>query len=334
MLDYVSSINQKRGISRQTIIGLAISCLFHFCLLILLLLFPNLLAGGYYHDFRGFRWGTIVWDTGDTDDDMERWRMVALLEPPERMNMPSPEVLRKYLAGLGEREEGEGMPPIVVSFSPPDALESDKPPLPQIPPVIEDPEVVVPDNRKPGDGDVTKPDAESSGELPEAEPGTGRDVLAAKPDPAPKIEIASADGAPRKIPEGIQPPAPPPAAKPGAAKPDTSKPVVTSEPVRDGIGLFDTGGFPMGEYRDVISARVRARWLRPSNIIGSMRRTTVVFYIDRNGNIDNLRVEVSSGNRTLDTGALGAVNSAAPFPPLPKDFPGNRVGVRMIMVDD
>ena len=179
MLEYVNNLSQKRGVSRYAIVGMAISFLLHFCVVLIFSLFPGLLAGGYFHGFRGFFWGTDA-----NDDDIERWRVVAILEPPDRMNMPSSEALRKAL-GLGDREEGEGAPPIELRFGPLDALEADKP-LPQIPPKVEDPEIVIPYNReRPGIEDETKPDTGSSDESPEVEQpfeqGTGSDLLAAKP---------------------------------------------------------------------------------------------------------------------------------------------------------
>ena len=329
MLDYVNSLNQKRGVSRLTIVSLAISCFFHFCVIMALYLFPQLLAGGYLHQFRGFRWGTVI-----TDEDMEDWRMVAILERPDRMNMPSRETLRSL--GLGNRDDGAGSPPIEVSFGPPEAMETDKPPLPQIPPKIEEPEIVIPDNRRPGEDDTTKPDAGSSVESPKpepAEPGTGRDFIAAKPDEAaPKIEIAS-NVVPREIPDTIQPPAPPqPPAKPDEAKSATVNEAASKSASKSGVEFLDSGGFPMGEYRDIISELIRSKWLIPSNLKNTFGRTAVIFYIDRNGRVIDLRVETSSGNRSLDTAALSAVYTAVPLPPLPKDFPRERVGVRMFLI--
>ena len=327
MLEYVNSLNKKQGISRRYVVCLMVSCFFHFCVVLALYLFPQLLAGGYLHQFRGFRWGTAV-----NDDDMELWRTVMILEPPDRMNMPSLETLREIL-GRGDKEKGAGSPPIEVSFSPPDAPITDKPPLPQVPPKIEEPEIVIPDNRLRGDEAGTKPDGRNSVESQKtepADPGTGRDVFAAKPDATPKLEIA-ADTVPRKIPESIQPPAPPPP-QPPAARTDAARKDAEDKTGRaSGSEFFDTGGFPMGDYRDTINTRVRSKWLIPSNLKNSFGRTGVVFYINKNGRVDGLRLDASSGNQSLDMAALSAVMGAAPFPPLPKGFPGERVGVRMFL---
>ena len=324
MFDYVNSLNQKRAAPRLKIICLIISCFLHSCVVLALYLFPQLLAGGYLHQFRGFRWGTAV----VTDEDMEQWRMVALLEPPDRMNMPSPETLREIL-GRGNREEGAGAPPIEISFGSPEALETDKPNLPMIPPEIEEPEIVIPDNRKPGNEDEKRPDTENSYEsstIEPAEPGAGRDVLASKPKTAPEVEVAI-NQVPQKIPETIQPPAPPP-----AAKPDISEQLVSDETAgSSGVHFFDTDGFPMDEYRDNMSKLVKSKWLIPSNLKNTFGRTAVVFYIDRNGRVTGLRVEESSGNRSLDNAALSAVYNANPLPPLPEGFPRERVRVLLYL---
>ena len=323
MLEYVNSLNRKSGISRRYVVCFAVSCFFHFCVILTLYLFPQLLAGGYLHQFRGFRWGT-----SSIDEDMEQWRMVAILESTDRMNMPSLETLREFL-GRGDREEGLGTPPIEVRFGPPEALETDKPPLPQIPPKIDDPEVIIPEYGGPGVDDETKPDTGSSDETPQpdpSDPGTGRDDFAAKPDAPPVVDVA-ANTVPLKIPEDIPPPQSP--VKPNAAKPSAANESAS----RSGAGLFDTAGFPMGDYKEVIEALVRSRWSRPSNIIGSQRKAVIVFYIDRNGHVSGLYTEVSSGNDSLDRAAMSAI-WGAPFPPLPKGFPREQVGVRLIMVDD
>jgi len=175
------------------------------------------------------------------------------------------------------------------------------------------------------------PDAGSSGESSEtepAEPGTGRDFLAAKPEAAPPSEPAADNTTALIIPEIIPAPAPPP------------KPPAAGKPADDGgsgrgssVELLDTMGFPMGEYRAMLIERVTSRW-RALNLGNVLGRTAVVFDIDRNGRVSGLRVGTSSGNNSLDIAALSTIKDAAPFPPLPEGFPRERVGVRLILVSD
>ena len=319
MLEYANSLNQKRGVSRRTVVCWAASCLFHAVFILVLFLFPELLAGGYNDQFRGFRWGT------DTTD-LEPWRIVAILDPPTRMNMPSLETLRKSM-GLGDRDEGAGTPPVQVRFGPPEALETDNPPLPQIPPKIEKPEVVLPASS----AQNTSPDAETNtgndgeSERPaQADLGTGSDMIAAKPEPAPRIEVAM-DAVPRKIPDSIRPPAPP--SPPSAESAGAKEPGGNSD-----SNLFDTRGFPLGNYEEVVVSRVKSKWFIPSNLKQSQGRTIVIFYISKDGQHTGLRIALTSGNRSLDVAALSAVAESSPFPPLPKDFPGDRIGVRLALI--
>jgi len=46
--------------------------------------------------------------------------------------------------------------------------------------------------------------------------------------------------------------------------------------------------------------------------------TVIQFYVDRDGEVTNIKVKKSSGNTACDDAAIKAVNAAAPFPPLPK----------------
>jgi protein TonB len=56
---------------------------------------------------------------------------------------------------------------------------------------------------------------------------------------------------------------------------------------------------------------------------------TAVFQIvlDRAGNLRTLYLVQSSGTSVLDSAAEGMVRTAAPFPPLPSDYPGGSVAI-------
>ncbi len=68
----------------------------------------------------------------------------------------------------------------------------------------------------------------------------------------------------------------------------------------------------------------------PSNLRNSQGRTTVIFYIDREGRFNNAHIVTSSGSSSLDLAALNAVIESNPFPPLPKGFPGDHVGAKFV----
>ena len=73
------------------------------------------------------------------------------------------------------------------------------------------------------------------------------------------------------------------------------------------------------DYFAKIRRRVRRNW-RPSSP-GEDKNTVLVFSIQRNGQISDLRILRSSGSSKVDQESLAAVQNSAPFPALPADFP-------------
>jgi len=107
--------------------------------------------------------------------------------------------------------------------------------------------------------------------------------------------------------------------------------------LRTGLGIGGSGGtgwgsgtgsglgsgyFPYAYYVDILKNKVSSGWY--SGVMQFKARgkynLVVYFRILRNGQIDALSVEKSSGIAELDLSALRAVQQAAPFPPLPRDF--------------
>jgi TonB family protein len=97
-----------------------------------------------------------------------------------------------------------------------------------------------------------------------------------------------------------------------------------------GSGLFDTKGFPMGDYATLVIERVKSNWFIPSNLRNSQGNTTIVFYIGRDGHFVDARIVVPSGSNSLDLAALSAIVESNPFPPLPEGFPADRVGAKFV----
>lgn len=81
----------------------------------------------------------------------------------------------------------------------------------------------------------------------------------------------------------------------------------------------DTSSLRFQVYYTEIWERVRRQWVLPEALVehpGGLE-AIVVARINRNGSLDKLWLEKSSGNKRLDASALRAVERAAPFPPLP-----------------
>ena len=95
------------------------------------------------------------------------------------------------------------------------------------------------------------------------------------------------------------------------------------------IGLSN---FPYTYYLQIIIDRVSSQWftsLVDPGISGTFQ-ATAYFKILRSGQISELKIQESSGVQSLDMSALRAIRSAAPFPPLPRDYEGEHLVIYLI----
>lgn len=70
-----------------------------------------------------------------------------------------------------------------------------------------------------------------------------------------------------------------------------------------------------GSYMQSVQSKIKKHW-HPSKEASS-KHTKVIFKVNRNGKMQNLKVIASSGSTACDKAALQAVLAAAPFAPLP-----------------
>lgn len=99
-----------------------------------------------------------------------------------------------------------------------------------------------------------------------------------------------------------------------------------------GEGDFGLSSFPFSYYLQIIQDRVSVNWftsLIDPGVVGQFQ-CVVFFRILRDGRIVDLQIEASSGLKSLDLSALRAVQNATPFPPLPREFEGDSLGVHLI----
>jgi protein TonB len=195
-------------------------------------------------------------------------------------------------------------------------------------------------------------------EPPAPEPAPAKAEPPAKPEPKPeKIAAKPRDDVPTlpdrttkkpEKPEKTPPkPAPRPAAPGGAGTnpagaallgtPDgeagrrgaaTGNPLGTSAFGSEIAGL-DNPDFKFGYYLDQILSAIDARWARPP--LGDKVQCTISFRIQRDGSITELTVARSSGYNSFDLAALRAVQNASPFPPLPRAYRNDSLGVNLIV---
>ncbi|MBI4904172.1 MAG: TonB C-terminal domain-containing protein [Acidobacteria bacterium] len=91
-----------------------------------------------------------------------------------------------------------------------------------------------------------------------------------------------------------------------------------------GVG-FGTGtpfGSRLGWYADLIRERIGEKW-RTQDLDARLNTApvvTVMFDIQRNGQVTGARVIQSSGNYALDRSAVRAIQEASPLPALPPEF--------------
>jgi TonB family protein len=91
-----------------------------------------------------------------------------------------------------------------------------------------------------------------------------------------------------------------------------------------GYGSGIGGGFfPYAYYVDLLRGRISSSWYSSLVVPGLKGKYVagVYFVVQRDGAISGLRLENSSGIASLDLSARRAVENAAPFAPLPPDFP-------------
>ena len=95
------------------------------------------------------------------------------------------------------------------------------------------------------------------------------------------------------------------------------------------VGGLDNPDFTYAYYLDRMLSLIDAQWTRPS--MGSGVKAVVFFRISRDGAMTDLTVEQSSGYNSFDLAALRAVQNAAPFPPLPRAYKNQDLGVHLIV---
>jgi len=88
-----------------------------------------------------------------------------------------------------------------------------------------------------------------------------------------------------------------------------------------------------GPYLTRITQIVRQNWynLMPPSVYPpglQQGKVSIEFVIVKDGKTMRMVVHTSSGDVALDRAAWGSITASTPFPPLPKNFPGNLIGMR------
>ena len=130
--------------------------------------------------------------------------------------------------------------------------------------------------------------------------------------------------------------------KPAEPKPEPEKAVqpedepmdlTVDKETEDGTSIEVEGQrFPFSYYLAAIERKVSQNWFSGVSAGGEGLTCLVFFRLRRDGRVEDVRVEQSSGNTYFDRSAIRAVRSAAPFPPLPRAFTDNYLGIHFTFV--
>ncbi len=312
-----------------------VSCLAHVAALALISAYPELLTPGLN------RWLRIPITIGP-QSELRNSRIVTFVGRGV-MPMPSAETLRKNTYDWNAAGSGKN-PPIVVQWDKKSGDQAEAKRAATRP---------VPGREEPKPAPVSPGDPGSGGQAADAGAGDaaqagyggaaagGGSGIVPLPSPSetrpaqPPPKVVDANVAPKTIPDSIPPPPPAPAPPKPAPAQQAPAPVKVFEDEQkairsEGTGLFDTKGFPLGDYANMIIERIKGNWYIPSNLRNSQGRTTVIFFIGKDGRYTNAHIVTSSGSTSLDLSALNAVLVSNPFPPLPRGFPGEQVGAKFV----
>ena len=334
MFDFAISRNVRQRPSKRLLASGVASCIVHALMLLTLIQYPQLLQGGMYHRFRV----TLITDflSSKSPDQEKNGRIVTVLRP---MEMPSEATLKKNLYDWSKREGA--FPPIRLSWNKEqrELLAEKKPSVqkpkeePKLPKPSPQNEVAAAATPASGGAGGPSPEASSGSTVVVAQNDPNRKTTVTLPPPAPasggKTEVAGSS-APSAIPNAVKPPtsttANAPRGKNGVRVFENEQQALRSPQE----GIIGSSGFPMEDYVNLIKERIKGKWYIPSNLRNSQGHTTVIFYIDKEGRFTDARIIGSSGSTSLDFAALNAIIESNPAPPLPKGFPGDRVGAKFI----
>lgn len=95
---------------------------------------------------------------------------------------------------------------------------------------------------------------------------------------------------------------------------------------------FGVGNFPFQFYLQMISDKITANWFQSlvDPGVGGLLQTQVYFRIYKNGQISDVRIDVSSGVESFDLSARRAIQSSAPFAALPNEYDGQYLGITLV----
>ena len=93
--------------------------------------------------------------------------------------------------------------------------------------------------------------------------------------------------------------------------------------------LSDPLGADFKPYLRLVQATVSRYWQAIYPQIGRSGKVTVLFSVDRSGQVPKLVIASASGTATVDRAAVAAISRAVPFPPFPKEYRGEDIRLQI-----
>jgi len=166
--------------------------------------------------------------------------------------------------------------------------------------------------------------------VPPPKPAPPKTKTPAKPKTIPPPRHKAEAPPPLKSKPQPPPPAPkqeaPPQETPAPAQSAPSAPSPTP-PALMVQPKIDVPEFDCASYCGVLEDKLEGQWSPPSISAQGPVQAVVVFTINRDGSVDNVSLEKSSGNFYFDQAAMRAVLLAAPLPPLPHTLTSSTIRV-------
>jgi len=168
---------------------------------------------------------------------------------------------------------------------------------------------------------------------PESKPAMRYPVEKPAKEPKSKVEKKAAITKPEPSPQGKTAPEGTAEGTGGGSGMGTGLRIGGGEgPGGPGYGAGGLANFPYTYYLNIITDRVSSNWfssLVDPGISGSFQ-TIIYFRIEKSGQVLDVKIEQSSGVSPLDLSAVRAVKASAPFPPLPREYEDNYLGIHLI----
>ena len=97
--------------------------------------------------------------------------------------------------------------------------------------------------------------------------------------------------------------------------------------------LTDTMGVDFGPYLARVVQEVKQNWYRliPDSAMPPIMKKgklSIEFVILKDGKVSGMQLDATSGDTALDRAAWGGITASNPFAPLPREFPGQYIGLR------